>query len=399
MLTIYPNINPYRNYSASKNNKQIKNSVTQDNPTNITKPGLSNPLNNVSFKGWAFTHKSRRLGNKIANLIKSDAVQNIYAFVHKDPDADAIGAMLAMGREIYQATGKKVNMLIARPLPENFRFIDPDCEIKVVSEILGADASAEKIIGQFGKPDLVIGVDTPELKRFDDVFQGFFGQKDIPSCKIDHHPSSNNCSYNYAGINLVDDARKSASQIVMQFTKALGLDPKNIDRKITDPLAMGLVGDTGDFKYYKPGIFKDAELLAKTSSFEKIMTALHRVNADDFKIINQMVNSAQISEDGRIAFFIVDEANAKKPLKTLTTMALDRLPEIQGVQYYFAITKNSARPDAEIQASVRSIGKPIRAKIEELGGGGSDFACGCRKTGITAEGMRDIIISKLNELN
>lgn len=388
MLTIKPKITSYsNNYSPSNQNRYIDEKVSIKQSQN----------DSVSFKGYYPSKKNRYLINKIVELIKNDANQRIALFPHKGPDGDAIGTALGLAHEIKEATGKIADVLVMHPLEREVSIIDAKNEVKIIKDILGEEATPEEIIKKFGKYDLSISVDNADISLFPDgLYESLFSTAKH-TIKIDHHPAGKgHKNRNYAQINLIDTTKESAAQLVMEFVSAFGLNPKKVSTEISNPIAMGLLSDSQQFKYTRnPGIFLDAAELQKTSDFEKLIKSLEKVEKEEFSKTVEILNGVRFANNGKIAYLLIDMEKEEKPSSEIVGRALVEISKIKGVNYYFSVKAKTG----EIKASVRSNDKPIRDKMLELGGDGHSHACGLKSTNQTLEEFLKALTGKLSELD
>lgn len=393
MLTISP-LNTYKKNNVFQN--RAKN-LNQPSDNYDSTPTMMHSYTNIAFQGYGPSPKNRYYINKIVNLVKDDDNQRIAIFPHKSPDGDAIGSALGLAHIIQQATGKVADIFVCHPLDGNLKIIDAKSEIKVISDMLGPKATTEEIANTFGKYDIAIGVDNPDIDVFEDGFYESLFNTATHTIKIDHHPAGKgNKNRNYAQINLIDLTKESAAQLVMEFVKPFGLNPKKISSVISDPITMGLLSDSQQFKYPRnPGIFKDAAELSKTSNFEKIIKSFEKIEKEDLQGCIKILNTVQLANDGKIAYCIVDLDKDEISGGHSIGKALTEISKIKGVNYYFIMKKKSN----EIKVSVRSSGEKIRAKMLELGGDGHDYACGLKFTDKTIEEATTAIIEKLTELD
>jgi phosphoesterase RecJ-like protein len=151
---------------------------------------------------------------------------SIITNIHRSPDADSV----ASARTIYelgQQLGKKVSIIIPRPLPDEFQFLIQDTPL-VVAEYGKFD---------FSVYDLAILVDSPALQQLD---YGSPIQPDIPTVIIDHHqPVSLR-----AGTILNDPTAASTTFVLYRLLKDIGAE---ITPTVATLLYAGIHGDTNDF--------------------------------------------------------------------------------------------------------------------------------------------------------
>lgn len=388
---VIPTIEKKRFSANKESNIQYSNTL----PTNIYYP-----LMKPNFKGFSPVTKTNRANvAKIIDVIKDASSKKIAIIAHRNPDGDAIGSMLAFKRMIQSSTGKTADAFVNNPLADNFRFIDSKDEFRVLKNELEVFDKAD-VFDELGSYDLVIALDTAEKKLFDKNLYERLLKKAKNIIKIDHHPileGAQKSDYQYGAINFVDSTKESASQLVMEFMKPLGLKPT---KEFTDPISMGLITDTAQFKFAKsPSLYKDISDLSKTSNMGNVIESVHEMDKNTFKTISSILkDDVKLTPDGKIAYFVLDASKIDSNIKNLTGSVFAQVSQIKGVDYYFSIVKNSDRPNLPVTASVRSKNKSIVAKMMELGGGGHDRACGLKAEGVSAEDFITKIIEKLNEV-
>lgn len=391
MLKIYPKINTYKSYTYSNNNDSSKTS------TGFESKGSGK--SDIAFgKFLPSSAKNRYYINKIVNFLK--AYDGKLAILNHDaPDEDAVGAAFAL-KYMLESIGKKADIFSAYPLQESFRFIDPNNDIKVINPSSDLRATADEIKAKYGSYGAVICLDTSRTKLFNEELYEAFMKPAKYKIKIDHHPSENTPEYNYANINFVDSSQESASQIVMQFAKAFGLNIKNVSQKITDAITLGIMGDSGNLRFAKgSSIFEDVALLSKTTDTRYIMDKMQEISPEEFKSYANILDQNVVIRDDGIVYAIIDAAEEAKQLKNVKHDVLQKMSHIRGTKFYFTVTKNSEDPKWKIKAQLRSVKIPILEKIRELGGGGHDTACGIYDAqNRTAEELKDAIINKLKEI-
>lgn len=407
MLKITPQYNVYKNrLDINTNNKSNNESkfIGMAKPINLNHQVSAN--NMLSFEGYAPSAKNRYMIKKIVDLVKSEEIKKIALLSHVGHDGDKIGSMLGLKNIIKKATNKKADAFILNPLPLNTAFIDPKKEIKVIKNIfegpekpqLQLSVTPEQIRRKFGDYDLVIVTDTALKSLIDKELKESILDHAKMTAKIDHHPHREGMKaedFRYGDINLIDPSQESASQIIMQFVKPFGLAANS---KISDPISMGMITDSGQFAYARgKNIFKDASLLSKTSDLKKIAELVKKLDHNEFQLYKTMMNSIKFNNDGEIAYFITDQANVKSPIKSVVVAVLDQISKIHGVKYYFSVIKNSPE-SGKICSSIRSMDKPIGELAEELGGGGHDYVCGLSKKEENAERFANEVLTKLIEL-
>lgn len=144
---------------------------------------------------------------------------------HIRPDGDCVGSCLGLYTYIKRNFKDIQVDLYLEPIPEKFEFLKYSEEIK----------------NEFSKEiqyDLFISLDSSELDRLG-MFIPYFEKAKKTLC-IDHHISNSK----FADENIVYPTYSSASEVVYTL-----LDEEKIDYDIACALYLGIVHDSGVFKY------------------------------------------------------------------------------------------------------------------------------------------------------
>lgn len=167
---------------------------------------------------------------KIQKIIAKS--KNVLAAAHQGPDADTIGSLAALG--MYFKKIKKPHYLLSvSGLPESLKFI-PGAEL--------VKSKHPKI-----PYDLIIGLDYGSKWRLG--LDGYTKKyPKIPVLVLDHHPVADQG----ANFGIIDTSYSSTSELIYDYFKSVKF---KVDKKIAYALAVGILADTGFFKYisgYKP---------------------------------------------------------------------------------------------------------------------------------------------------
>lgn len=156
------------------------------------------------------------------------AASSVSVICHVYPDADTIGAGLALA-QVLAASGKHVEVSFATPaqLPESLQSL-PGGHLLVAPEAMRRDA------------DLVVTVDIPSINRLG-ALSGLAGPgREV--LVIDHHASNQL----FGTANYIDPSADSTTMLVAELLDAWG---KPIDEKVAHCLYAGLTTDTGSFRW------------------------------------------------------------------------------------------------------------------------------------------------------
>ena len=157
-----------------------------------------------------------------------DAATTISVVCHVYPDADTIGAGLALAL-VLDHVGKSVEVSFAAPgtLPESLQTL-PGGRLLVAPEQMRRDA------------DLVVTVDIPSVNRLGALSELAEPGREV--LVIDHHAS--NCLFGSA--NYVDPTADSTTMLVAELLDEWG---KRIDAGVAHCVYAGLTTDTGSFRW------------------------------------------------------------------------------------------------------------------------------------------------------
>jgi phosphoesterase RecJ-like protein len=167
----------------------------------------------------------QRTVDKIHELILGS--KNILIISHRKPDADTLGAALAL--KLWLVKNDKYVVLACKDKPKDiFSFIP----------------FLNDFVGSFDLYmfDLVVFVDVGAsyMTHFHLKHKNLFSA--IPSINIDHHPSNDM----FADINLVDPEAASTTTIIYRLFREWNVE---MDSEMATCLLAGIYGDTGSFKH------------------------------------------------------------------------------------------------------------------------------------------------------
>lgn len=157
-----------------------------------------------------------------------DAATTVSVICHVYPDADTIGAGLALA-QILDHAGKSVEVSFAAPaqLPESLQSL-PGGHLLVDPEAMRRD------------PDLVVTVDIPSVNRLGALRDLAVSGRRV--LVIDHHASNQL----FGSANLVDPTADSTTMLIAEVLDAWN---KPIDKGVAHCLYAGLTTDTGSFRW------------------------------------------------------------------------------------------------------------------------------------------------------
>ena len=294
---------------------------------------------------------------------------SVVILCHVQPDADTVGAALALGLTlIREGADVQVSFPASNTLPESLRRL-PGCELLVAASDVRRDA------------DLIVTVDTPSVNRLGELAE-LIARPGV--LVIDHHRSNTL----YGSLNYVDPQADSTTLLVADLLDAW-------DREITADVARclfaGLSIDTGSFRWASVrGLRLAARLVEAGVDNAAMSRQLHDTHPFDWlPLLSRVLASAQLvpSESVSLVFAVV----------THPDWAAHRSEEIECI---IDVVRTTA--EAEVAAVFKETAPQqwsvsLRAKSFDLvpvatrfGGGGHTLAAG-----YSADGPLEDVVAAL----
>jgi bifunctional oligoribonuclease and PAP phosphatase NrnA len=300
------------------------------------------------------------------------AAQTVAVICHVHPDADTIGAGLALAL-VLDKCGKDVEVSFAAPatLPESLRSL-PGCDL-----LVGPDALRRDV-------DLVVTVDIPSVKRLGALSELVDGELEL--LVIDHHASNEL----FGTANFVD---LSADSTTMMIAELLDAWEKPIEPDVAHCIYAGLTTDTGSFRWASARALR---LAARLVDLGVDNAAISRTVMDShpfgwLPMLSRVLGSAQLVPDaagGRgLVYAIVDNQEwvGARPEEVESVVDIVRTTEQAEVAAVF----KEVDPQ---QWSVSMRAKKdvdLAAVASAFGGGGHRLAAGYSTTG----SVEDVVAS------
>jgi bifunctional oligoribonuclease and PAP phosphatase NrnA len=170
------------------------------------------------------------------------AARTVSVICHVHPDADTVGAGLALAL-VLDRDGVDVQVSFAAPssLPESLRTL-PGGRLLVAADDMRRDA------------DLVVTVDVPGVNRLGGLAGLAAGEREV--LVIDHHKSN----HLFGSANFVDPSADSTTFLIAELLDAWD---KPIDPDVAYCLYAGLTTDTGSFRWASPRALRLAARLVE----------------------------------------------------------------------------------------------------------------------------------------
>ncbi len=282
---------------------------------------------------------------------------NFLIMTHKDPDADGIGSMLALGKVLSNAD-KDVVLLTEKPVHAP------------VNLLSGCDGIVHEIDPE-KKFDVVIALDCGDRDRIGAPKKCFEGV--TPLINIDHHQSRDL----FGDYNLVDSNSSSTGELISRVIKEAGFP---LDSDIAENLFAAIKADTGSFNHDNTSaeaLRTAAEMVENGADPRQISLKLSaKFSRSKMKLLELALGVVEFYNEGMIGIVILtaeifDQAQARQED---SDQFVDHLRSISGVE--LAVIVRETDQDT-YKFSMRSNGRLNVANLASMfGGGGHAKAAG-----------------------
>jgi len=295
--------------------------------------------------------------NKVKELLKS--AKTIFVASHVDPDGDAIGSMLAIGK-VLEKQGKNVTLFSADGVPKIYRFLDG-------AENVVKNIPAGKIF------DIAFILDSSDISRIGSPIE----LRDIAKMivNIDHHPDNTN----FGDINCVKPT-SSTAEIIYECIKSF---MPVIDQGTAESLYTAIITDTGNFRYEntsKTTFMIAAELLEAGISTHEITSRIYDVKSiPSVRICAMSLLNLKFAAGNKIAWTSVDKRMlAEAGARVEDTIGIvDIIRSIEGVEVAIFFREENGR----VKINLRAKNKVNVSEIAKRFGGGGHY----KASGITMD--------------
>ena len=303
-----------------------------------------------------------------------DAADSIVIIAHVYPDADTIGAGLALA-QVAATAGKDVQVSFAAPdaLPESLATL-PGGHLLVPPAQVRRD------------PDLVVTVDIPSVNRLGSLSGLAEGARGV--LVIDHHASNTL----FGTTNFVDPKADSTTMLVAELLDAWD---KPIDEPVAHCLYAGLTTDTGSFRWASARAHRLASRLLDTG-LDNAGISRDLMDTHPFAwlpMLSRVLGSARLIDDAAgglgLVYAMVDheEWTNARPEEVESIVDIVRTT----AQAEVAAVFKEIEP-RQWSVSMRSKSLDVSALAGRFGGGGHRQAAG-----YSAAGSADDVVRALQD--
>ena len=321
--------------------------------------------------------------------------QKIVITTHRGPDGDAIGSSLALYNFLLKL-GHSVNVITPNDYASFLHWLPGNNE---VIEFEGSEKISEKLVND---AETIFMLDFNHLYRADGLAE-YIKESNANKVLIDHHRDPEK---NIADIVFSDPDICSTCQLLFEIIEQMGMF-KLIDKNIAECIYVGIMTDTGSFKYSST-TSKTHNVIASLIDCGARNTKIHDLiydnySADRMKLLGYCLNDKMLlfPENNSAIISLSNEELKKFNFKKGDTEGIINYAlAIKGIIFAAFIVER----DNIVKLSLRSKGS---FKVNEIakkyfsGGGHENAAGGVSTENIesTIDKVKEIINNYKNELN
>ncbi|MBD5400355.1 hypothetical protein HDR61_01240 [bacterium] len=301
---------------------------------------------------------------------KLKAARSVAIIGHKNPDGDALGAALALYRLIELNYGIAPVCMYDGSIPEPLADIPLRSRMRYFGHL--------NITEPF---DVVILVDYGTARHLE------FADSVIKNARflveIDHHKND----APIASLCINDDTAEATTMIIHELMRGLNWE---YDADVLNLLAIGMVTDTGTFKFVRTGRVMRimGDLVDGGVRLRDIYDMLNNQPKKTILVESRAAAGAEFFHRGRLVVAMIPNRDYRN-MDGRGENVLDLLARIRGVDYVVLLKEQK---ENQIGVSLRGRGKPVNQVAEALGGGGHIYAAGAVVRD-TMENVRDRVVT------
>ncbi|MDQ7062868.1 MAG: bifunctional oligoribonuclease/PAP phosphatase NrnA [candidate division KSB1 bacterium] len=293
---------------------------------------------------------------------------NFVITTHVNPDGDGLGSEVAFA-EFLRQRKKTFSIINNSPVPENYRFLDPNAQMEVFNK--------ERHIEVLTSADVLFILDISDWGRLRKLGE-LVHDLSLKTVCIDHHPVKEP----FADVDIIYPEACSTGELIYELLKGLGA---RFTQRICEAIYTAILTDTGSFRFTNtnPAAHRIvAELLESGINPQKIYSNVYEnQSVERVKLMARVLSELRIEYDGRLAWMKITQQMLKETGATLKdTEGLADFPRsIAGVEVALLFMELE---DGKVKISFRSKGNVvINGLAQEFSGGGHAFAAGASTDG------------------
>jgi len=309
--------------------------------------------------------------------------KSVVCICHRNPDGDAVGALLGMGLLLEHVLGEvPVVFHCVDPVPEAFQFLPGAQRVQTTYD--------------FHEGDALIFVDSaePKLTGLHESHPQLFTPT-YPSVNIDHHPTNTQ----YGSVNIIIDSAASSCEIIVQIADLLSWP---LDDNIATCLLTGVYTDTGGLLHSNTSaaVYRTvSRLLRSGARRQEIIKAVFRTaRVSTLKLWGRVLEKISLTEEGGAISAITEgDFRATGAHYSELTGAIDYVNAVPGMRFSLIL---SQRGDI-VKGSLRTLRDDV--DVSEMAGkfhgGGHKKAAGFSLPGTLKPEVRWKVVKEATSKN
>ena len=289
--------------------------------------------------------------------------KRVAIFGHVRPDGDCVGSTLALYNYILDNFPATEVQVYLEKFPESYKILNG--AEKALPLFKSADGNTAK-----ASIDAAILMDTPSFER---VGAGGVAclQSAKKTCNIDHHISNpkNLCNW-----NVVDASASSACEVLYTI-----LDPQKISVRTASCLYLGIVHDTGAFKFSSTGkrtMEIVGDLIDKGVEFSKIVNETYYTRTyKETLVTGYVLQHCKLGAGGKAVYSYITPQVMKEFDVTPVELSnvIDVIREVGGTEVAVFLYPVNGKYKISLRSNYVV---DVNAIAKEFGGGGHTRAAG-----------------------
>ena len=295
--------------------------------------------------------------------------RRIRCFCHRNPDGDALGAMLGMGRLLEEVLpDAQVSFHCVDPVPETFRFLPGALRIQV-PPLLPGQTGADVL----GLEDLCVFLDSaePKLTELHESHPVFFDGT-VRSINIDHHPTNTQ----FGTLNLVASDASSSCEVIVSLASLLGW---SLSADVATCLLTGIFTDTGGLLHSNTSaqVYRTvAALLRAGARRQEVVTAVFRTaKLSTLRLWGRVLEKVTVTEEGGAISAVTEgDFRATGADYSELTGAIDYVNAVPGMRFSLILSERGGK----VKGSLRTLREDVDVSkmAGTFSGGGHRKAAG-----------------------
>jgi phosphoesterase RecJ-like protein len=290
--------------------------------------------------------------------------RRVLAVSHENPDADTLGAALAVV-QLVETLGGAADAVCTDPAPAIYEFLPGIGRLRTDPDPAAAY-------------DLLVILDCGSLDRVGDVgvrHAELFGR--LPRVIIDHHASNDEGGTR----DWIDPAAAATCEMVALLAARLEIDPAANDHAMATNLMAGIVMDTATFAHPNATprtLLVSSWLVAAGAPLSDISRRLYRSKPSaQLRLFGRILDRLESADDGRIVWSSVTDADFTETAaqRAHSEGLIDLLSQAEDAEVAI-LFKEAGPKETRISVRTRPGGVDATVLTGRFGGGGHARAAG-----------------------